>query len=116
MAVIWGLTIESQILVWYFLHKIWPKQIKTFYCYFAVGNVIKFASVTATSVRRIFERGGGGRKFENNENQKKNFSTQNQSVFLPKIGWRPKKSSSFRFSPGFGPKYGEYQKKKKKNE
>ena len=32
--------------------------------------------------------GGGGRKFENNEDQKKNFSTQNQSVFLPKITGR----------------------------
>ena len=36
---------------------------------------------------------GGGRKFENNEDQKKNFSTQNQSVFLPKIRWRPKKKA-----------------------
>ena len=27
----------------------------------------------------------GGRKFENIEEQKRNFSTQNQSVFLPKI-------------------------------
>ena len=34
---------------------------------------------------------GGGRKFKNNEDQKKNFSIQNQSVFLPKIRWRPKK-------------------------
>ena len=42
--------------------------------------------VLTTSVHRIFKEGGGGaRKFENNENQKKNFSTQNQSVFLPKI-------------------------------
>ena len=42
--------------------------------------------VLTTSVHRIFkERGGGARKFENNEDQKKNFSTQNQSVFLPKI-------------------------------
>ena len=35
--------------------------------------------------------GGGGRKFKNNEDQKKNFSIQNQSIFLPKIRWRPKK-------------------------
>ena len=41
----------------------------------------------------------GGRKFENNEDQKWNFSTQNQSVFLPKIRWRPKKRSSSRFCP-----------------
>ena len=40
--------------------------------------------VLTTSVYRIF-KGGGARKFENNEDQKKNFSTQNQSVFLPKI-------------------------------
>ena len=59
VAVVWGLTIEIQILVWYFLHKIWPKQIKIFYCCFALGNLIKLASVTATSVRRIFERGVG---------------------------------------------------------
>ena len=42
--------------------------------------------VLTTSVHRIFKEGGGGaRKFENNEDRKKNFSTQNQSVFLPKI-------------------------------
>ena len=42
--------------------------------------------VLFTSVHRIFKEGvGGARKFENNEDQKKNFSTQNQSVFLPKI-------------------------------
>ena len=40
--------------------------------------------VLTTSVYRIF-KGGGARKFENSEDQKKNFSTQNQSVFLPKI-------------------------------
>ena len=40
--------------------------------------------VLTTSVHRIFKE-GGARKFENNEDQKKNFSTQNQSVFLPKI-------------------------------
>ena len=39
---------------------------------------------SSSSVRRIFER-VGGRKFENNEDQKKNLSTQNQSVFRPKI-------------------------------
>ena len=39
--------------------------------------------LAASGVRRIFER--GGKKFENNANQKKNFSTQNQFVFLPKI-------------------------------
>ena len=43
-------------------------------------------NVLTTSVHRIFKEGGGGaKKFENNEDQKKNFSTQNQSVFLPKI-------------------------------
>ena len=48
--------------------------------------------VLTTSVHSIFKEGGGGaRKFENNEDQKKNFSTQNQSVFLPKIRWRWKK-------------------------
>ena len=42
--------------------------------------------VLTTSVHRIFKKGGGGaRKFENNEDRKKNYSTQNQSVFLPKI-------------------------------
>ena len=41
--------------------------------------------VLTTRVYRIFKGGGGARKFENNEDQKKNFSTQNQSVFLPKI-------------------------------
>ena len=42
--------------------------------------------VLNTSVHRIFKEGGGiARKFENNEDQKKNFSTKNQSVFLPKI-------------------------------
>ena len=42
--------------------------------------------VLTTSLHRIFKEGGGcARKFENNEDQKKNFSTQNQSVFLPKI-------------------------------
>ena len=42
--------------------------------------------VLTTSVHRIFKGGGeGARKFENNEDQKKNFSTQNHSVFLPKI-------------------------------
>ena len=40
--------------------------------------------VLITSVYRIF-KGGGARKFENNEDQKKIFSTQNQSVFLLKI-------------------------------
>ena len=46
--------------------------------------------VLTTNVYRIFNGGGGGEggggatKFENNEDQKKNFSTQNQSVFLPK--------------------------------
>ena len=40
--------------------------------------------VLTTSVHRTFKR-GGARKFENNEDQEKNFSTQNQSVFLPKI-------------------------------
>ena len=34
---------------------------------------------------------GGGRKLENIEDQKKTFSTQNQSVFLPKIRCRTKK-------------------------
>ena len=34
------------------------------------------------------------RKFENNEDQNKNFPTQTKSVFLPKIRWRPKKTSS----------------------
>ena len=43
--------------------------------------------VLTTSVHGIF-KGGGTRKFENNEDQKKIFSTQNQSVFLPKIRWR----------------------------
>ena len=40
--------------------------------------------VLTTSVHRIF-KGGGARKFENNEDQEKNLSTQNQSVFRPKI-------------------------------
>ena len=54
----------------------------------------------SSGVRRIFEKGGGGRKVENNENQKKNFSTQNQSVFLPKLGEDQKKNrSSVRFCP-----------------
>ena len=43
-----------------------------------------------SSVRRIFEK-GEGKPFENNKDQTKNFSTQNQSAFLPKIRWRPKK-------------------------
>ena len=42
-----------------------------------------------------FSKGGGGgkqfRKFENNEDQNEKFSTQNQSVFVPKISGRPKK-------------------------
>ena len=42
--------------------------------------------VLTTSLHKIFNGGRvGARKFENNEDQKKNFSTQNQSVFLPKI-------------------------------
>ena len=32
-----------------------------------------------------FSKRGSDRKFENNEDQKKNLSTQNQCVFLPKI-------------------------------
>ena len=40
--------------------------------------------VLTTSLHRMFN-GGGARKFESSEDQKKNFSTQNQSVFLPKI-------------------------------
>ena len=49
--------------------------------------------VLTTSVHRIFKGGrGGARKFENNEDQKKNFSFQNQSVFsLPKLGEDRKK-------------------------
>ena len=43
---------------------------------------LKFIICRTSSVRTIFER--GGRKFENNEDEKKNFSTQNQFVFLPK--------------------------------
>ena len=42
-----------------------------------------------SSVRRIFERGGPGNL--KIMKTKKNFSTQNQSVFLPKIKGRPKK-------------------------
>ena len=49
--------------------------------------------VLITSVRRIFNR--GRRKFENNEDQKKTFSTQNQSVFLPKVRSRQKKKKIF---------------------
>ena len=52
---------------------------------------------------------GGARKFENNENQKKNFSTQNQSVFLPNLGEDQKKRSSLNISPVFGPKLREDQ-------
>ena len=45
--------------------------------------------VLTIRVHRIFKEGGGGaRKFENNEDQKKIFSSQNQSVFLPKIRQR----------------------------
>ena len=68
-----------------------------------------------SSVRRMFERGVGGRKFENNEDQKKNFSTQNQSFFLPKIRERPKKKVTKRrftkISPVFGPNFRENPKK-----
>ena len=53
---------------------------------------------------------GGGRNFLNNAFQKKNFSTQNQFVFLPKIRWRPKKRSSLRLSLVLGRKVGENQK------
>ena len=34
------------------------------------------------------------------------------SVFLPKLRWRPKKKSSLKFSPVFGPKLGEDQEKR----
>ena len=58
-----------------------------------------------------FSKGGGGPGNLRMMKTKKNFSTQNQSVFLPKIRWRPKKKSSLNFSLVFGRKVGEDQKK-----
>ena len=69
-------------------------------------------SLLYSSVRRIFEKGGGGaRKFEYNEEQNKNFSTSPFSC--PKSGeyQKKKKRSSLRFGPVFGQKLGESQKK-----
>ena len=60
-----------------------------------------------------FSKGGAEkfRKFENNEDQNKNFSTSRFSC--PKSGEDQKKRrSSLRFSPVFGPKLGEGQKKR----
>ena len=39
------------------------------------------ARATCSSVRRIFERRGGGRKFENNEDQNETFPAQKQVRF-----------------------------------
>ena len=67
-----------------------------------------------SSVRRIFERGGGRkfRKFENKEDQNNKFSSPKPSPFFcPKLGEDKKKRSSLKFSPVFGPKLGEVQKK-----
>ena len=66
-----------------------------------------------SSVRRIFERGWGSKKFENNETQKKNHSTQNTGPFsCPKLSEDPpQKRSTLKFSQVFGPKLNEDQKK-----
>ena len=39
------------------------------------------------------------------------FQPKTKFAYLPKLGYRPKKRSSFKFSPVFGPKSGEDQKK-----
>ena len=57
-----------------------------------------------SSVRKIFKR-GGGRKSENNEEQRK-FSPLRISPFsFPKFGEDPKKRSSLKFSLVFDPKW-----------
>ena len=68
-----------------------------------VWPTVAYAGFSKGGVRKF-------RKFENNENQNENFSPQNQSVFLPKIRWRPKKKSSLKLS-GFWPKIGKRPKK-----
>ena len=60
-----------------------------------------------SSVRRIFEKGGGeGRKLENNEEQKKISPLRINQFFCPKLGEdqkKKKKRSSLNISPVFGP-------------
>ena len=55
---------------------------------------------TLRGVRRIFERGEGGRKFENNEDKKKGSSLRFSQFFCPGLGEDQKKSLP-RFSPFF---------------
>ena len=64
----------------------------------------------SSSVRRIFERGGGARKFENIENkedQNESFPPQNQVRFPAQNLVKTKKKGDF------GPKLSEYQKKER---
>ena len=54
--------------------------------HFLVKLLTVISNAMSSSVRRIFERGGGGggrkfRKFENNEDQNENFPAQNQVRF-----------------------------------
>ena len=63
-------------------------------------------AVASSSVRRIFERWGGARKFENNEDQKKISPLRISPFFCPKlpVGEDQKKRSSLNISPVFWPK------------
>ena len=51
---------------------------------------VTFLSLVSTSVRRIFEK-GGGRKFENKEDQKKRSSLRLSPFFCPDLGEDQKK-------------------------
>ena len=67
-----------------------------------------------SSVRRIFERGGGQKiqKISEECRPEWNFSSPKpSSFFCPKLGEDQKKKSSLKFSPVFGPKLHEGQKK-----
>ena len=68
--------------------------------------------VAISSVCRIFERGARKfRKFENNKDQNENFPAQNKVHFPAQNYLKTKKRSLLKFSPVFGPKLGEGQKK-----
>ena len=49
------------------------------------SSILLLHSLSVERTQDFGKVGRGGRKFENNEDKRKNFSTQNRSVFLPKI-------------------------------
>ena len=67
--------------------------------------------IKLSSVCKIFER-GGGQKIENNEDQKKISPLRISPFFCPKLGEDQKKRFSLKISPVFGPKLREDQRYK----